>query len=1359
MNFSSGQCWLVFLAGAVACSFVFFAGNPGLAATAATKDLGGEKRFLTHLSTDKPIYRPGEILRVRGVILHAQDCTPLDHPVSALIMVEGPKGDTIASGVVNSEDSVVGFAWTVPEEQAGGTYTVRVSFPIEGYAPAERKFDIRAYRAPRLKSQIVFLRDGYGPGDTVSAALHVERAEGGAPTGAQTTVIARVDGAEVYHGKTSVNAQGNCTAGFSLPAQIERGEGTLAFVIEDGGISETATKTIPILLQAVDVSIYPEGGDLVAGLPMRVYVEARTPAHKPADIAGVVVDGEGADVAAFRTEHEGRGRFTFTPAKGGKYNLRITQPTGIKAVYPLPELKEDGVTIRAVENVTPKDEAIAIEIGSATDRKVSVTLRQRETQVAAIKTRLKAGRMREVTLTPPLNAGGILIATVWGEDGTPLAERLVFRQPARTLHVSIRREKKTFCPGDQGKLTVKTTDDEGKPVAAVLGVTVTDDTVLEMIEKREQAPRLPAMVLLENDVQELADAHIYLDPKNPKGALAMDLLLGTQGWRRFALVDVSKFVSTHGSAARRVLALCQPEPMRLRERGAEVMKEGFERKAFAEAKDLKLRAVPAADRPAAMPAAKPAGPKASFAPAQVLDDKDMRMDEKEGKKQFRREMAQEMAIRNDFAVVRVYAHPVRPDRNPNDRVDFTETLFWNAAIKTDGKTGEATVAFALNDSVTTFRVLADAFAANGALGEGVGAIESVQPFYIEPKLPLEVSTGDVIQMSVGIVNSLNTALKETRIEARAAGDITIADGASFTTPSASRKRQLIPVTIGLLKGGVDFIVSAQAGSYSDKVTRRLNIKPRGFPVEQTFGGMLGANATVAHTILMPAEVVAGSLTGEVTIYPTPLASMNEALAALIQEPCGCFEQTSSSCYPLVMAQQYFLSHTGVEPQLIERSREMLNKGYQRLTGYECKQRGYEWFGGDPGHEALTAYGLLEFTDMARVRDVDAAMLARTRQWLLARRDGNGGFKRNAGAADSFGRAPTETTDAYVVWALIESGEKGLAKEVGAIASRSAAGKDSYITALAANILHLDGDKSGAKKRMDQLAARQVANGSVEGGQTSITQSGGEALTIETTSLAALAWLRDPAYAANVEKAMNFLAQSCKAGRFGSTQSTILALRAINAYDKQRAGPRADGKARVFVDGQSVGSAVPFDPKTQGAIKLPDIGELLTPGRHKIEVKMEGGGDMPYSVAVKYNTARPVSSKECKIALKVALTDQQVTEGGITEANVSVENLGAEPIPTPVAIIGIPGGLEPRHDQLKELVKAGKVDAYEVIGREVVFYWRGLKGGQQVNLPLSLIAAIPGAYTGPASRAYLYYTDEFKNWADPLQITITADSRS
>jgi len=78
----------------------------------------------------------------------------------------------------------------------------------------------------------------------------------------------------------------------------------------------------------------------------------------------------------------------------------------------------------------------------------------------------------------------------------------------------------------------------------------------------------------------------------------------------------------------------------------------------------------------------------------------------------------------------------------------------------------------------------------------------------------------------------------------------------------------------------------------------------------------------------------------------------------------------------------------------------------------------------------------------------------------------------------------------------------------------------------------------------------------------------------------------------------------------------------------------------------------------------------------------------------------------------------------------------------------------RHDQLKELVKAGRIDAYEVIGQDVVLYWRYLNANDKFDFRLSLVAAIPGSYTGPASRAYLYYTDEYKSWAPGVAVNVT-----
>jgi uncharacterized protein YfaS (alpha-2-macroglobulin family) len=951
-----------------------------------------------------------------------------------------------------------------------------------------------------------------------------------------------------------------------------------------------------------------------------------------------------------------------------------------------------------------------------------------------------------VTLTPPSSVDGILIATVWDAQGNPAAERLIYREPSQSVNIEITANKEQYTPGEKVKLTVKTTDHHNNPISAVVGLTVTDDSVLEMIEKREQAPRLPVMVLLESDVKELADAHVYLNPKNPGAPLSLDLLLGTQGWRRFAFIDTAKFLEKYGDDARRVLAMkvvtrfedkkMRREIFKDNRRQNEIVLEGLDRD------KIQLGAI---DGIEALPSAKNLH--------QALEKAQMKQDKFEmiaGEI----EVASASRVAIASAAVRVYAHKNRPGRKPGDRIDFTETLYWHAGIKTDEKTGQADVSFDLNDSVTSFRVLSDAFAKSGALGSHSKTIESRQPFYIEPKLPLEVTAGDRIFLPIGIVNGTGGRLNEISINTSAAKGIEISGIQPFSIAGNRRIRKILDLSIGKVTGNTDFILDASAGTYSDRVTRKLNIVSRGFPVEIAHSGLLKPDSLLEFTIEIPDTVIPGSAASNISVYPTPLANLTGALERLIREPYGCFEQTSSTTYPLVMAQQYFLTHQGVDPGLIQRSKEMLERGYKRLSGFECKENGYEWFGADPAHEALTAYGLLEFTDMANVWDVDKKMLKRTREWLLGTRDGKGGFKRERRALHTWIADP-DCSNSYITWALLECKETvdSLRKEINNAKNSALKSKNSYVTALGANIALADGDTKTAKKLMDRLAANQTGEGFVSGGTTSVVGSGGISLQVETTSLAILAWLKDEAYVDKVEKSIKWLADTCQAGRYGSTQSTVLALRAIIAYDKARSQPKAPGSLQLYIDGHRAGSSVKFDKNTHGPIKLTDITEMLYPGKHKVKVQMSGGSEMPFSLAVNYSDEKPDSGKECKVRLEVALSKNKVTEGEAAEVNVTVTNRTNEVIPTPVAIIGIPGGLEVRHDQLKELVKSGKIASYEVLGREVVLYWRAMKAGQKISLPISVIAEIPGIYTAPASRAYLYYTDEHKHWVSPTTVEI------
>src|SRR3989441_12957031 len=64
------------IGGLVIAARFIFGGQAPAAAPQIAGDLGGAERYLTHVATDKPIYRTGEKLYVRGVILRADGHSP-----------------------------------------------------------------------------------------------------------------------------------------------------------------------------------------------------------------------------------------------------------------------------------------------------------------------------------------------------------------------------------------------------------------------------------------------------------------------------------------------------------------------------------------------------------------------------------------------------------------------------------------------------------------------------------------------------------------------------------------------------------------------------------------------------------------------------------------------------------------------------------------------------------------------------------------------------------------------------------------------------------------------------------------------------------------------------------------------------------------------------------------------------------------------------------------------------------------------------------------------------------------------------------------------------------------------------------
>ncbi len=519
--------------------------------------------YVTHLDTDKPMYQPGEIVHYRSLTLDRFSLKPAAEDLRLSYDLVTPTGvrRTLAQGADELCDET-GAPLLGPDKKPirgvgagefildpntpGGEYTLVCRDDANRFPEQGRKFIVNNYPKQLLNKQLDFSRSTYGPGDEVSARCKAVKTADGQPLRNQpveATVL--IDGtkygADLASGVASAPAsgvasaprgfalapggqplrfqtddQGTVVVRFQLPKTIERGEASLG--VNFASVPETISRPLPIVLKKLNVEFFPEGGDLAADLPNRVYFQVRTTLGKPADLKGrLLEDGKPLPVT-IETVHDdkepgvnqGMGRFEFTPKSGKTYALRIDSPAGIAEPVALPKAIDAGVALSVPDGVADAGKPIRVVVHSKTERTLMVGLYCRGRLLQSV--RLKKGET-EAVLNPEAGAGGVCRVTVFEEttgpvgsrerpqarELKPVAERLIYRRPAEQLTVHLHPDRSSYVPGQKATLEVDAEDEKGEPAPAVVMLAVVDKSVLTLADEKTYRS-MPTHFLLTSEV-------------------------------------------------------------------------------------------------------------------------------------------------------------------------------------------------------------------------------------------------------------------------------------------------------------------------------------------------------------------------------------------------------------------------------------------------------------------------------------------------------------------------------------------------------------------------------------------------------------------------------------------------------------------------------------------------------------------------------------------------------------------------------------------------------------------------------------------------------------------------------------------
>ena len=132
------------------------------------------------------------------------------------------------------------------------------------------------------------------------------------------------------------------------------------------------------------------------------------------------------------------------------------------------------------------------------------------------------------------------------------------------------------------------------------------------------------------------------------------------------------------------------------------------------------------------------------------------------------------------------------------------------------------------------------------------------------------------------------------------------------------------------------------------MVREIEVIPNGREQSQVFNGRL--ENTVQHEVNFPANAIPDASKIFVRLYPGPLSQVIEGMDSLLRMPYGCFEQTSSSTYPNVLALDYMKRTKKLTPEVHAKAEGYIANGYQRLLTFEVPGGGFSWFGQAPGEQ-------------------------------------------------------------------------------------------------------------------------------------------------------------------------------------------------------------------------------------------------------------------------------------------------------------------------------------------------------------------------------------------------------------------------
>jgi len=336
----------------------------------------------------------------------------------------------------------------------------------------------------------------------------------------------------ISKGKATTNENGEINIPIlnTQPNVYKSGKITATITMAD---KQTVVKVIPIKSTSadVDVQFFPEGGNLVEGLPSKVAIKAINANGLGENVTGRVLDNDNNEILKFETAYLGMGSFILNPLPGKMYTAKVKLPNGSEKTIALPKPQISGYVL-SVNNTDSAKMSVKVILTTDVMNKGELKLVGQHNGNVYFVTKLSTEKQL-ISIAVPKSEfpSGIIQLTLFSADNLPVAERLAFVNNSHDkIDIGVQNLKPTYGKRGNVDLTLTTTN-SAKPIQGSFSVAITN-TAAVAPDLENESNILTSLLLTSDLAGYVEKPNHYFLKNDSKTRNELDNLLLTQGWRK-----------------------------------------------------------------------------------------------------------------------------------------------------------------------------------------------------------------------------------------------------------------------------------------------------------------------------------------------------------------------------------------------------------------------------------------------------------------------------------------------------------------------------------------------------------------------------------------------------------------------------------------------------------------------------------------------------------------------------------------------------------------------------------------------------------------------------------------------------------